>query len=78
MGKTVTTCCPHLFGGYAEWVVNDGIVAPVLLLDAFSKGPFCLTLTNGTIYFNCPACFEANRRAAVSKYSPEPTSRLLT
>lgn len=66
MGKTGTICCEHL-AGYADWVRNDGMGAPVLLVELYRQGPVVLTLTNSTIYLKCPCCFEASRRAAETR-----------
>lgn len=68
MGITVTACKHR--AGYADWIRNDGTGAPVLMLETFSMGPVLLTLTNQTIFMNCPGCFEATRRDALSRCSP--------
>jgi len=65
MGITVTACKHR--AGFADWIQNDGKGAPVLLLETFSMGPVLLTLTNQTIFMNCPSCFDTNRRDALTR-----------
>lgn len=68
MGITVRMeSCDHV-AGYADWVRNDGHGPPVILLEFFRSGPHLVTMTNQVIYVKCPACFEATRQAALSKY----------
>lgn len=59
--------CPHRLWSKGGWAVNDGMVAPVLFLDA--QGPVFVTLTNGVLYVKCPDCY-FNCLSAASRLKP--------
>lgn len=68
-----TRTCLHRFMVECAWVNNDGMTAPVLKVSGTGMETV-LTLTNETIYVNCPACFLANRRSVEAKYQLAPSS----
>lgn len=63
-GMTIKTeCCQHR-AGRALWIKNDGNGPPVLFWESFEApqaSAVVLTLTNQTIYANCPTCFSTKR-----------------
>lgn len=66
LGKTGTSSsCEHL-RGRALYIKNDGTGPPVVYIEHVGAAVVA-TLTNQTIYLNCPACFNRLRSTQLLK-----------
>lgn len=55
-----TETCPHVTA-WADWIRNDGLGPPVLLLGGLNAQVIAVTMMNQKIYVRCPECFNRLR-----------------
>lgn len=65
--KPVNRVCPHRAGAWVDYVNNDGVSPPVILVEGLMACSV-ISLTNQTIRISCPACFaEIRKGLSISK-----------
>jgi hypothetical protein len=71
----MTRNCMHRGRAEAAWILNNPGEGPPVVWIASPEGNVIATLTNQTIYLNCPECFRKSRSTLDALTLPSRSAR---